>query len=147
VILKFTVMGIAAPQGSLKAVLRRGTQHPIMLQSNPRTMPWRQEVAACAQRACNEKGGLWPVANAVEFRAIFFLPRPAGHSGKKGLLPSAPKFPSKKPDLSKLVRAAEDAMTGIVYEDDARVVHLRVAKRYADGVAPHAVFEIEVLDG
>lgn len=36
------------------------------------------------------------------------------------------------PDLDKLVRAAEDSMTGIVYHDDAQVVECHSRKRYAD---------------
>lgn len=37
----------------------------------------------------------------------------------------------RKPDLSKLIRAAEDALTGIVYVDDARITRLVVEKRFA----------------
>jgi Holliday junction resolvase RusA-like endonuclease len=36
------------------------------------------------------------------------------------------------PDLSKLVRAVEDSMTGIVWGDDKQVVETRSRKRYAD---------------
>ena len=33
-------------------------------------------------------------------------------------------------DLSKLVRAVEDALTGVVYDDDAQIVHLTSQRRY-----------------
>jgi Holliday junction resolvase RusA-like endonuclease len=36
------------------------------------------------------------------------------------------------PDLSKLVRAVEDSMTGIVWDDDKQVVETHSRKRYAD---------------
>ena len=39
-------------------------------------------------------------------------------------------LPSTKPDLDKLARAVLDALTGVVFKDDAQVVDLRVTKRY-----------------
>jgi hypothetical protein len=43
-----------------------------------------------------------------------------------------------KPDLDKLVRAVGDALTGILYRDDAQIVSLNASKRFAglggDGV-------------
>lgn len=144
--LGFTVLGVAAPQGSFRAMISKGTGKAFLQQSSKRTMPWRQEVAAVAADACEGAEGAWPVNGPVGLRVSFFLPRPTGHAGKRGLRPSAPRFPATKPDLSKLVRAIEDALTGIVFSDDARIVWQRVEKLYADdGVAPHAEVEIEVL--
>jgi Holliday junction resolvase RusA-like endonuclease len=151
VTIAFTVLGVARPQGSMKPFLPKGARFPIVTHDNKASlMPWRQDVAGAAEKARLERGifsGVWPTSEAVELRATFFLPRPLGHFGKKGLRPSAPRFPSKKPDLSKLVRAAEDALSGIVYDDDARIVSERVRKLYADGgKPPRAEFEIELLE-
>jgi crossover junction endodeoxyribonuclease RusA len=53
----------------------------------------------------------------------FTLARPK--SAKRGALPT------KKPDVSKLVRSTEDALTDVgLWEDDARVVHEISGKRY-----------------
>lgn len=46
--------------------------------------------------------------------------------------PSAPHYPAVKPDATKLVRAVEDALTGICWRDDAQIVNQDVRKRYAD---------------
>ena len=44
---------------------------------------------------------------------------------------SAPRAPGR-PDLDKLCRAALDAMTGVVYVDDAQVAILSAAKEWGD---------------
>jgi crossover junction endodeoxyribonuclease RusA len=79
-----------------------------------------------------EAGGVFPTG-ALEVEMIFTLPKPK----------SAPKtrltLPDRKPDLSKLVRSTEDALTDAgAWEDDARVVVLYCAKRYP-GEGPGAL--------
>lgn len=50
---------------------------------------------------------------------------------------------TKKPDLTKLVRCAEDAMTGIVYTDDSLIVEQHVKKYYSTN--PGALIKIQEL--
>lgn len=128
--LSFSVLGVPAPQGSFRAAYSQKSKRAFVIQSCKRTMPWRQEVAAKAEQAKDEQRAL-TFEGPLKLTAYFFMPRPKGHYGKKGLRDSAPLFPDKKPDLSKLVRALEDAMTGIVYVDDAQIVFYDVAKFYA----------------
>lgn len=55
----------------------------------------------------------------------FTLPKPLAAPKKKRI------YPSKQPDLSKLVRSTEDALTiAGVYEDDARIIDTISGKRY-----------------
>ena len=63
---------------------------------------------------------------------VFRFKRPAGQIGKKGLKPSAPAHNTsgRHGDLSKLVRSTEDALTGVVYDDDRQIVTLAASKRY-----------------
>ena len=144
--LSFTVRGVAAPQGSMYARYSPRLQRAFVVPDNKKTGPWRQEVAGVAEAARAAAPGSWPTSEPVELRVRFALPRPTGHSGKRGLKASAPRYPAKKPDLSKLVRALEDALSGIVYDDDARIVRHRVEKVYAEaGQAPCAFVEVEVL--
>jgi Holliday junction resolvase RusA-like endonuclease len=57
--------------------------------------------------------------------------RPAGHYGKRGLLPRfEDAWPDRRPDIDKLSRALMDALTMIVYRDDGQVVMLDATKRY-----------------
>lgn len=40
-------------------------------------------------------------------------------------------WPTSKPDLLKLARGVEDALTGIVYEDDAQIVFETMRKQWS----------------
>ena len=53
----------------------------------------------------------------------FYLARPVS-------IPKKRREMVVKPDLSKLIRSTEDAMTGIVYADDAQIVEMTVKKHY-----------------
>ena len=135
----FDVAGLPVPQGNLRAGLIAGRAR--IINSGPKFGPlhaWRGAIATEARAATHEL-----LAGPVEVRVTFRLPRPAGHSGKRGLLASAPAFPVRKPDADKLGRALLDALTGVVFLDDAQVVDLVVRKRYADiGQQPGAAVEV-----
>ena len=130
-----TVYGMPAPQGS-----KRHVGNGVMIESSRKVKPWRQDVVAAAI-AC---GTMLP-DGPVRVSMTFTLPKPK----------SAPKtrrtYPDRKPDLSKLVRSTEDALTtAAVWGDDARVVELTAAKRYPnDGHdalgRPGAVIRIESI--
>lgn len=140
----FTVYGHAAPAGSkrvLPAGGRRGGR-PIVVDDSRRSRPWKQEVAAEAAGAM-EGGEL--MTGPLGLELAFYLRRPAGHFGARGVRPSAPAWPIVRPDLLKLARAIEDALSGIVYRDDAQIVHELIVKRYGD---PERVdVTVKQLDG
>jgi Holliday junction resolvase RusA-like endonuclease len=124
-VLRLTVYGIPAPQGSTKAFVPKGWKRAIITADCKRTKPWRQAIVD-AVRA--DLGPEWePLDCPCLLRVVFYLPRPA----------SAPKrvmHPSKLPDLDKLVRAVGDALTAAgVWKDDARVVTMLASKTYAAG--------------
>lgn len=48
--------------------------------------------------------------------------------------------PSCKPDLDNLVKAAKDALNGVVWDDDAQVVHIEAWKLY--GPSPHVKVQV-----
>lgn len=129
--LNIIVRGIPAPQGSHRSFkVKSGAV--VTTDDNPRTRPWKAAVTAEAELAV-AKAELTdpaydrrPVAVAITFR----FPRPRGHYGKRGLLPSAPAQMVSMPDIDKLVRAVLDALTGIVWRDDAQVVVLEIRKAY-----------------
>ncbi len=99
-----------------------------MTATNPRTKPWEAVVAAAALEA-----GAEPLDGPIAVGLVFRLPRPAGHFGRRWLRPAAPAWPASRPDLDKLIRAVLDALTGICWRDDSRVVEIRATKRYAEG--------------
>jgi len=133
--IQFVVSGIPVSQGSLRAFVRNGKA--VQTHGNRTNLDgWRIAVAQEARTACTDM-----LTGPVAVYLTFLLPRPAGHTGKRGLLPSAPAFPHRKPDIDRLARACLDALTGVVYLDDAQVTDLVARKRYADG-QPGVVVEV-----
>jgi len=121
----FRVEGLApAPQGS-----KRHVGGGVMIESCKAVKPWRLLVAqsAIAARVPLLRG-------PVRLSLVFLFPRPAGHYRKNGTLkPSAPAYHAVRPDGSKLQRSTEDALSGLVIEDDARIVGTVWDKRYCVG--------------
>ncbi len=125
--LEFVVVGIAAPQGSKTAFVRGG--RVSLVESCARVKPYRALVSLAASQARKEPPTRLPVGIGITFVFV----RPKSHYTSKGeLRAGAPSFPGK-PDVDKLCRAVLDALTGILYHDDAQVVSLNASKRY--GVA------------
>lgn len=124
----FFAPGLPATQGSKRHVGRG-----IMVDSCNRLAPWRNLVAFTAAASTV---GRPACDTAVVVQVTFYLPRPASHYGTgrnaSVLKATAPAYPLGKPDTSKMFRAVEDAMSGVVYTDDCRVVEIRATKRYAD---------------
>lgn len=112
----FTVHGLPQTQGNHR-VSRAGR----IYDSNRNLMAWRDSVkwAVVKDFATRTR----PLVNgAVALEVIFYLPRPKS---------TRRELPAVKPDLSKLVRSTEDALTEVgAYEDDSRIVQLNISKRY-----------------
>lgn len=132
--ISFTVEGVPAPKGSMRAFkTRRGKV--AVTHDNERTRPWGQLVAWSARRAMERR---MPVSGPVAVCVAFYLPRPK--SVKR-------PWPCVKPDVDKLQRALLDAMTSIVWVDDGQVVSVRAVKHYADGGnRPRAVVSVDELE-
>jgi len=77
------------------------------------------------------------LSGPVKLSLCFNLPRPKNHYGTGKniyvLKHSAPFFHTKTPDITKLIRAVEDALTGVVWRDDSQVYAQNTIKLYADG--------------
>jgi Holliday junction resolvase RusA-like endonuclease len=74
--------------------------------------------------------GLSMIEGPVKVIMTFWLPRPRTVDRE---------VPSVPPDIDKIVRAVLDPMTGIIIEDDARVVDLVASKRYETEAEPPGV--------
>lgn len=91
---------------------------------------WRQVVAWQA-RASLPTGHKPIEEQPIECRFNFWMRRPQGHLTTKGAPSSSWRpFPTVKPDALKLARSTEDALTGIVWLDDALVVSQIATKQY-----------------
>ena len=149
--------GSPAPQGSKRHVGRG-----VMVESSKAVKPWREAVKAAAIGVMTQTPALFtppdPTGPCVEYsdgsttvlapglihiapfdgplrvRMVFTVRKPA----------SAPKrrrtWPDRTPDLSKLIRATEDALTEAgVWADDARVVEYDRAAKVFPGEDPEAL--------
>src|SRR5207244_637695 len=88
-----------------------------------------------------------PLTGPVVIHFTFYRQRPAAHYGtgrNSGTLKaSAPVYPTTRPDALKLARGVEDALTGIVYRDDAQIVEERLFKRYGRPGCEVKVWRVE----
>jgi Holliday junction resolvase RusA-like endonuclease len=126
---KLTVYGTPAPAGS-KKVVPMGGRYGVV-DASKRSAPWKKEIRQTAGRM---REGSEPMDGPLEARFVFYVQRPKGHYGtgrNEGVVKeSAPEFPAVKPDVLKLARAVEDALSGIVYRDDCQIVIEQLEKRY-----------------
>lgn len=130
--IQFFVPGKPAPGGSKKFIPHAKTGKMICLDMGKNNAGWKKTVAKHA--AVAYRGPL--LEGALIVQMVFFVLRPQGHFGEGRnagtLKPSAPRFPTVKPDVLKLARSTEDALTGVVWKDDSATVDLILSKRYGD---------------
>lgn len=110
--------------------------------AGPKAKTWAALVSSFASTAM---AGRAPLDGPVRVEIVFHLLRPKGHFGKRGLKPSAPKYPAVKPDGDKMVRCAWDALSGVVFCDDRQVVEWPGGKVYAVDGRVGAAFAITPL--
>ena len=129
--ISFFVPGIPVSQGSKRAFVIRdksGRHRPVLTESAKGLPQWRATVALAGRQALmkgNEGATVgWWAKKALLVRLAFSLPRPAS-------LPKKVQDAVKRPDVDKLTRAVLDALTGILWADDAQITRLEAAKVYA----------------
>lgn len=141
--IELTILGHPEPGGSKTAIpMKRGNGYvhdssgrPIVqvVDANPKAKTWKKKVAKQAMEQYTGELLTGPLIVSMDFHVC----RAKGHFGTganaRMLKDSAPLYPDSKPDSLKLARAVEDALTGIVWEDDAQTVDLVITKRYAEG--------------
>ena len=135
--ISIVVYGIPRPAGSKRAfpIKKNGeyTGRSIVTDASGQLgRDWRADVKAAAVEAYQGP----PLGGALYVLMCFFMPRPKSHFGTgknaQKLRRGAPVYHTKRPDVLKLARAVEDALTGIVWADDSQIVRLYYAKHYAD---------------
>lgn len=132
-LIEFWVPGIPQPGGSKDGFYNPKLGRVMIVDSNKKVKPWRACVSAAAQEAM---GNMPPLMGPLIVRFDFVYNRPKGHfgSGKNAgvLKRNAPAFHVVKPDTTKLVRAAEDALKGITWKDDSQITTQGASKRYGN---------------
>ncbi len=131
--LDFIVLGKPQQRGSKDAIpipkrgggfITKANGFPMLAvkDSNEKSKSWMQEVRSAAAAA---HGGRPLMMGAIELSIEFHFARPKSHygSGKNAsfVKSSAPRIHAQSPDLAKLIRCLEDALTGVVWLDDRQV--------------------------
>lgn len=129
--LVIVVYGSAKPAGSKRGFRIPGTNGVRITDANPKAKSWKSQVA---QVAGETMAGRELLQGPIEVSFQFFRPRPKGHAGKNGLSAEGRRmpWPAVKPDVLKLARGVEDALTGVVWRDDAQIVRELLAKEYGE---------------
>ena len=135
---EFRVVGTPKPAGSKRAFTNRATGRAMLVDASGQPgKDWRADVKAAAMGVYQGDLIDAPIYLCVEFR----FSRPKSHYGTgrnaKVLKARAPEFHTKAPDTTKLLRGLEDALTGILWTDDSRVVVQRARKDYVDRFTEH----------
>lgn len=133
-----SVHGVPAPQGS-----KRHIGGGVMMESSKKVRPWRQDVKAAALEFIARHDPWTPLDGPLVVSVAFTV----GHrpASRPVWWPTGTRWskaamwrPASMPDLSKLLRSTEDALTDAgLWRDDARVVeYVRAAKHYVGDQAP-----------
>lgn len=117
-----------------------------MVESSKNVKPWRQDVKYQSMTA---KPDGWDTSAPMAASMVFRFKRPASHYGKHGLRSSAPMHcvSARNGDIEKLVRSTNDALTGVLFDDDRQVVSLTASKRYCtENEQPGAIITLTALN-
>lgn len=131
----FFVPGRPATKGSARAYTYRrsaakgGGIGARVTNDNPRAAAWDRLVTIAAR--ASYKGE--PVSGPVAVRLVFLYERPKSHGirwgkSRTGRLP--PATSRALGDIDKAARCCLDALTGVLFHDDAQVVSLTAEKQY-----------------
>lgn len=152
----FTVYGKAETAGSKRGFYNQKIGRVILTDDNAKSRPWKALVTDAALQAMTVHGDegtsgyRTPLEGPLLLEVTFWIPRPKGHYGSgrnaENVKAGAPFAPTVKPDLLKLTRAVEDAMTGVVYRDDAQITAETLQKAYTTGQARTEVRVVPITD-
>jgi Holliday junction resolvase RusA-like endonuclease len=126
--IEIRVVGLPKTAGSKKAFKSATTNRIIVVDDSGKPgKQWRATVQAAARAVYS--GELLDVP--LKMVLNFYLPRPKSHYDAKGRLKEpVPLYHRTRPDACKLTRAVEDALTGVLWTDDALIAESVSRKFY-----------------
>lgn len=135
--IRFVVYGDPAPKGSARAFTPKGWTRPVITSATKGLKAWEGKIAAAAGTVAT--GTL--LTGPIHLSVAFHLSRP--RSLKRGDV-----LHVKRPDLDKLIRGATDALTGVLWRDDAQIIYIVASKFYCStpADAPRAEFGIGSIE-
>lgn len=143
----FFVPGLPRPSGSKKSFvpIDKRTGQPFRAKATGRIVvntvddskhgkEWKSIVSMVALSVRPVPALTGPLSVSM----TFYMPRIKAHfhtsKAKAGQLrDDAPEYHTSKPDTTKLIRGTEDALTSIIWQDDAQIAAQKAWKLYEDG--------------
>lgn len=117
--IEFTVYGDPIPKARARTV--RLPNGITTTYTPKKTQSWEDMIRLQILKHKPEK----LIDGAMALKATFFLQKGKSISKKR-------EYPETKPDLDNLLKCLTDAMEGIIYTNDSRIVDESVGKRYGD---------------
>jgi Holliday junction resolvase RusA-like endonuclease len=113
------VYGTPVPKARARTVRMKNGRHVTF--TPDKSAAWENKIQAAALESRPKELLDGPLVLEV----TFYLQRPKSK-------PKRVRFPDTKPDLDNLVKSVKDALEGIVYANDSRIVDEVARKRYGD---------------
>lgn len=86
-----------------------------------------------------------PLEGPVRMNISAWLKIPKTSKRKTEAMQSGEIRPTKKPDMSNILKSIEDALNNLAYQDDKQIVKIEIEKRYS--TRPRIELIIEDIDG
>lgn len=111
--------------------------------TDEQTRAYEYQIAANYRRIAGKFRFSDDVFLKVRVRQLMPVPKNASKAKRSAMLEGC-IYPSAKPDLDNVIKAVLDALNGVAYKDDARVVGIYSQKVYGDN--PGVLVEISRMD-
>ena len=135
----FVVPGEPVPKARPRFTMQGGKARTYTPTSSA---AYETTVGLLAHAAMRAQGISEPMKGALHVQVQAFFPVPHSWSKKRK---AAASWHASRPDLDNVVKAVLDALNGVAYKDDARVVGLHSLKVYSDN--PGVLVEISRMGG
>lgn len=134
--LEFRVYGKPLAQGRPRATK---VGKFVRLYDPQQSRSWKAQIAEQAQDRLKNQPIL---TGALILTLLFYMPKPKSLPKKKF------RYHTKRPDLSNLEKAVEDALKSVVYQDDSQIFSKLSSKVYAtETEKPGVMITIQQIDG
>ena len=146
ILLSTFIPGLPVAQPRVKATAFAGADGKVRARvytPQGKVGPWRERVAVLALQG--RQAGKF-TEGPVRLSLRFVFPRPQRLVWKKRPMPA--EWMTSKPDVDNLAKSVLDAVTGVLFKDDAQLCALTVEKLVAAGEQPvGAWIHLETIEG
>lgn len=120
---QLTIDGVPVAKGRPR-LGRYGTYTP------KKTQKYEEYVKACW---VSKYGAIQPAEQPLEVNIVFYMPIPKSVNKKrKAEILSGRLKHTKKPDIDNLIKSVLDALNGLAYADDSKIIKVAVEKQYSE---------------